>query len=166
VGVTDAFVVGHVGPARAVLGTVTVTEVAGVAVMLRPLLEAGLKTRDIAGFGRIESVLSKRVQPALEAAGLECARLRDDQALTDRCPAVGTMHRAQGLEFKVVVIMGCDNRLMPLSVAFDGLVHPADKEAARKQAKNLLYAASTRARERVLLTCSGVRSAHLPAVAA
>lgn len=141
-------------------------EVDGVASILRPMLDEGLQPRDIAVFGRIESVLSERAQPALEAAGLEWARLRDDQALADGCAAVGTMHGAKGLEFKVVVIMGCEKGLVPLSVASEGLVDPADKEAAREQEKNLLYVACTRARERVLLTYSGVRSELLPAVGA
>ncbi|MFO0686897.1 MAG: 3'-5' exonuclease [Sandaracinus sp.] len=137
-------------------------EVDGVASFLRPMLEDGLRPRDIAIFGRTESVLSDRAQPALEAAGLEWARLRDDQALADGCAAVGTMHRAKGLEFKVVVVMGCEKGLMPLSVAFEGLVDPTDKEAARDQEKNLLYVACTRARERVLVTHSGKRSEFLP----
>jgi superfamily I DNA/RNA helicase len=137
-------------------------EVDGVAAILRPLLDGDLEPRDIAVFGRTEGVLSARAQPALEAAGLEWARLRDDQTLADGCAAVGTMHRAKGLEFKVVVIMGCEKGLTPLSVVFDGLVDPADKEAAREQEKNLLYVACTRARERVLLTYSGTRSPLLP----
>lgn len=133
-------------------------EIEGVVAWLRPLLSQGYAPRDIAIFGRIDAVLADRAQPALEACGLQWARLRDDQSLAEGCAAVGTMHRAKGLEFKVVVVMGCEKGLMPLSVAIKNHVDPADRAAALEHERNLLYVACTRARERVLLTHSGTMS--------
>jgi superfamily I DNA/RNA helicase len=139
-------------------------EIEGVAAWLRSLLSQGYSPRDIAIFGRIDAVLADRAQPALEACGLEWVRLRDDQTLAEGCAAVGTMHRAKGLEFKLVVVMGCEKGLVPLSVAIRDHADPADRETALEQEKNLVYVACTRARERVLLTHSGTRSDLIPKV--
>jgi mRNA-degrading endonuclease RelE of RelBE toxin-antitoxin system len=128
-------------------------EIEGVAAWLRPLLETGeYQPRDIAVFGRIDKVLQKRAEPALQACGLQPTQLRDDQPLGDGFAAVGTMHRAKGLEFKVVVVMGCEPGLVPLALATKDLTDPTDIAAVREQEKNLLYVAMTRARERLLVT--------------
>lgn len=128
-------------------------EIEGVAAWLRPLLDGGdYQPRDVAVFGRIDKVLQQRAVPALEACGLEPAPLRDDQPLGDGFAAIGTMHRAKGLEFKVVVVMGCEPGLVPLALATKDLTDPTDIAAVREQEKNLLYVAMTRARERLLVT--------------
>lgn len=136
-------------------------EIEGVADWLSELLKGGYSPRDIAIFARTEAVIGDRAEPALRACGLRYAPLRDEQHLAADCAAVGTMHRAKGLEFKVVVVMGCERGLMPLSVALRDLPDAADQAAALEQEKNLLYVACTRARERVLITCAGVASEFL-----
>ncbi|MDV7394534.1 3'-5' exonuclease, partial [Arthrospira platensis SPKY1] len=65
------------------------------------------------------------------------------------------MHRAKGLEFKVVIVMGCDEDLLPHASVLDDMVDEADKAAFVEQERQLLYVACTRARERLLVTHSG-----------
>ncbi len=136
----------------------TEEEVEAVAEWIRPLLAGGYKPRDIAIFARTEGVLVDRAQVVVEACGLDWAKLRDDDTLSDGCVAVGTMHRAKGLEFKAVIVMGCERGLMPLAAALRGSSDPVDIINAREHERGLLYVAATRARERLLFTGTGTLS--------
>jgi superfamily I DNA/RNA helicase len=69
------------------------------------------------------------------------------------------MHRAKGLEFKAVAIVGCDLRLLPLRSVFDGVTDPVERELFVEQERNLLYVALTRAREHLLVSYTGTPSA-------
>jgi superfamily I DNA/RNA helicase len=71
---------------------------------------------------------------------------------------VGKIHRAKGLEFKVVLVVGCDADAVPLSYQQKELVDEADREAFLEQERHLLYVACTRARERLVVTYSGTPS--------
>ncbi len=133
-------------------------EITEVAEWLRGFVDQGYRPRDIAVFARTEGVLVERAQAALEAAGLEWARLRDEEMLTDEVAGLGTMHRAKGLEFKIVAVMGCERGLVPLSVAVREAVDPADRDEVVAKERGLLYVACTRARERVLVTWVGAAS--------
>ncbi|WP_437648111.1 3'-5' exonuclease [Sorangium sp. So ce362] len=72
--------------------------------------------------------------------------------------SVGTIHRAKGLEFKVVVVVGCDADLVPSTYLQKELVDEADREAFLEQERHLLYVACTRARERLVVTYAGTPS--------
>jgi len=71
-----------------------------------------LKPNEIAIFGRTEAVLHDRAEPALEATGLKGQLLNDDDPADEDHVSLGTMHRAKGLEFKAVAIVGCDLSVM------------------------------------------------------
>lgn len=150
------------GPAPEILGFAnSAKEAEGVAKWLEVLLAAGYKPRDIAIFGRTEGVLRDRAEPAMAKVGLTGHPLTDEQPPSTSDASLGTMHRAKGLEFKVVVVMGCDAELLPLAYAQKELVDDADREAFGEQERHLLYVAGTRARERLLLTYSGKPSRFL-----
>ena len=152
------------GPAPEVQTFATAAkEIEGVAIWLSSLLASGYKPRDIAIFARTERVLSDRAEPALRKAGLTGHALTEEQPPSTSDASLGTMHRAKGLEFKVVVVMGCDAELLPLVHAQKELVDEADRETFVEQERHLLYVAGTRARERLLLTCAGKASRFLPA---
>ena len=136
-------------------------EAAGVAKWLKARLAEGYEARDIAVFARSDAVLRERAEPALSKAGLSGHPLTDEQPPSATEAALGTMHRAKGLEFKVVVVMGCDADLLPLAHAQKELCDEADLAAFADQERNLLYVAATRARERLLLTYAGTPSRFL-----
>ena len=75
--------------------------------------------------------------------------------------SLGTLHRAKGLEFKVVVVLGCNADLLPLAVALHECVDEVDRQEVTAQERHLLYVACTRAREQLLLTYAGAPSAFL-----
>jgi len=127
-------------------------EVAGLAEWLESRLSEGVKPREIAIFGRTEAVLHDRAEPALEAAGLKGQLLSDIDPADEGHISLGTMHRAKGLEFKAVAILGCDLGLLPLRSVLDGLTDSVERGLFVEQERNLLYVALTRAREQVFLS--------------
>ncbi len=85
----------------------------------------------------------------------------------DPAPAgvqLGTMHRAKGLEFKVVFVVGCSEDQIPspraLRAAGDD---PADRDEALANERRLLYVSLTRARDEVVVSLVGKGSGLLGA---
>ena len=150
------------GPSPEVNGYATVEEeITGVAQRLRELMADGFAPRDMAIFCRSETRLRERAEPTLQQCGLAGYYLSDDSPPTDAHVSLGSMHRAKGLEFKVVIVMGCDAELLPRASVLDDMVDEADKAAFVEQERQLLYVACTRARERLLVTYSGEPSQFL-----
>ncbi|MGB4845312.1 MAG: 3'-5' exonuclease [Ferruginibacter sp.] len=111
--------------------------------------------RDIAIFCRSETRLKERAKPALRQCGWVGHYLSDEAPPTDAHVSLGSMHRAKGLEFKVVIVMGCDEDMLPRASVLGELVDEADRAVFIEQEWQLLYVACTRARERLLVTYSG-----------
>ncbi|MEZ5885285.1 MAG: 3'-5' exonuclease [Paracoccaceae bacterium] len=62
------------------------------------------------------------------------------------------MHFAKGLEFRSVVVMACDDDVIPQSERIESVADDADLEDVYNTERQLLYVACTRARDRLLLT--------------
>lgn len=135
-------------------------EIEAVASWVKGLLAEGFLPRDVAVFARTEALLRERAQKALEAAGVDVHALDDETPLSATQASVGTMHRAKGLEFRAVAVVGCDQGALPSPKALE-VADDADRDAAIEQERQLLYVATTRARERLLVTSSGVPSEFL-----
>ena len=71
------------------------------------------------------------------------------------------MHLAKGLEFRVVLVMACDDDVIPLQSRIESIADEADLEEAYATERHLLYVACTRARERLLVTGVGLGSEFL-----
>ncbi len=119
------------------------------------LTNEGFQHRDIAIFARSEALVGELAENALESISVPWASLKDEDALAQGAVAVGTMHRAKGLEFKAVAMVGCNKATLPSPAALKDLDDPADLDSAKEQERNLLYVACSRARERLLLSYSG-----------
>lgn len=65
-----------------------------------------------------------------------------------------TLHASKGLEFRVVLVVGCEDGLLPLR--FKGREHEADVAEERR----LFYVGMTRARERLFLSYARERVRH------
>jgi superfamily I DNA/RNA helicase len=62
------------------------------------------------------------------------------------------MHYAKGLEFKCVIVMACDDEVVPLQSRIETVTDEADLKEVYETERHLLYVASTRARDRLLVT--------------
>ena len=67
------------------------------------------------------------------------------------------MHLAKGLEFRGVVVMACDDDVLPLQTRIEEVSDESDLEEVYKTERHLLYVACTHARDRLLV--SGVAPA-------
>lgn len=66
--------------------------------------------------------------------------------------AVSTMHYAKGLEFKSVVVMACDDEIIPSQSRIESITDNSDLEEVYTTERHLLYVACTRARDCLLVT--------------
>ena len=62
------------------------------------------------------------------------------------------MHLAKGLEFRAVVVMACDDEILPLQERIERISELADLEDVYQTERHLLYVACTRARDHLLVT--------------
>jgi len=130
-------------------------EITAVEKWLSKQLSSGFKPHEVAIFARTNSVVSDRVKHVVGRCGLNYHELSDHEPPKDKRISVGTMHRAKGLEFKVVVVMGCEDSQLPLQSVLERLPDEAAKATFAEQERNLFYVACTRARERLLVSCAG-----------
>ena len=71
--------------------------------------------------------------------------------------SIGTMHLAKGLEFKAVVVMACDDEVLPLQARIELVADEVDLDDVYETERQLFYVACTRARDRLFI--SGVSPA-------
>ncbi len=62
------------------------------------------------------------------------------------------MHLAKGLEFRVVVVMACDDEVIPLQLRIETASDKGELEEVYATERHLLYVACTRARDNLLVT--------------
>jgi superfamily I DNA/RNA helicase len=61
------------------------------------------------------------------------------------------MHLAKGLEFGTVVVMACDDEVIPLQERIEAIGDEADLREVYETERHLLYVACSRARDRLLV---------------
>ncbi len=151
------------GPAPTLRGFTTSKEQdAFIAQQVRRLFGQGLQPREIAVFARIGSRLES-LQKALAAAGISSQLLsREEESAQADAIHLGTMHRAKGLEYKVVFVYDCSEGVVPHMTTLRRSKDPADYDAARAREQQLLYVSLTRARDEVFITWAGLPSPFLP----
>jgi len=66
--------------------------------------------------------------------------------------SIGTMHLAKGLEFKAVVVMACDDDVLPFQDRIEMVVDEAELDKVYETERHLFYVACTRARDRLLVS--------------
>lgn len=115
------------------------------------LVEEGLKAHEFAVFVRSSAELG-RARAAVENTGLPFTVLDDKVETRSGHVAVGTMHLAKGLEFRAVIVMACDDEIIPLQHRIESITDEADLEDVYNTERHLLYVACTRARDRLLVT--------------
>jgi mRNA-degrading endonuclease RelE of RelBE toxin-antitoxin system len=103
----------------------------------------------------------KRAQAAAKAAGLPFKVLDENVETTSGHVSIGTMHLAKGLEFRAVVVMACDDEIVPLQERIETVGDDADLQEVYDTERHLLYVACTRARDHLLITSTEPASEFL-----
>jgi superfamily I DNA/RNA helicase len=114
-------------------------------------LREGYRADEIAIFVRSEAEV-KRAHDAAKAAGLSARELTEEIEVAADHVAICTMHLAKGLEFRAVVVMACDEDVLPLQERIESVSDDADLEDMYVTERHLLYVACTRARDSLLVT--------------
>jgi mRNA-degrading endonuclease RelE of RelBE toxin-antitoxin system len=87
-----------------------------------------------------------RAEVAAKAAGLPYVVLDEHVETRHGHLSIGTMHLAKGLEFRVVVVMACDDEILPSQERIESVGDDADLKEVYDTERQLLYVACTRAR--------------------
>lgn len=106
----------------------------------------GVMPHEIGVFVRSESELP-RAFDAIVAAGLSHTTLSREMITTEGKVSVSTMHLAKGLEFRAVVVMACDDEIIPSQARIDAVADEVELADIYATERHLLYVACTRARD-------------------
>lgn len=93
-----------------------------------------------------------RARAVVEGAGLSFKVLDENVETTTGHVSISTMHLAKGLEFRAVVVMACDDEVIPLQERIETVADDTDLEEVYNTERHLLYVACTRARDHLLVT--------------
>ena len=127
-----------------------------VAATIKSWLDAGdVEPESIAVLVRSQDERDRFVR-GLGERGVT-VRAVDRNAATAGQPLVMTMHRAKGMEFSRVILSGADDKHVPSPATLRYLPDEERAEALLRE-RSLLYVASSRARDALVVTWSGTRS--------
>ncbi|MDR4476442.1 MAG: 3'-5' exonuclease [Nitrospira sp.] len=122
-----------------------------VSAWISEHVKAGVAPHELGVFVRSESELA-RARAAVEEAGIPFKVLDEHVETTSGYASISTMHLAKGLEFRAVVVMACDDEIIPLQERIETVGDDADLQEVYDTERHLLYVACTRARDYLLVT--------------
>jgi len=128
----------------------------GVADWIKAAVADGIAPAEIGIFVRSNDQLA-RARAAVKTAGHTQLELSERLEQPQGRVAIGTMHLAKGLEYKAVVVMACDDDVLPLQERIESVADESELDEVHETERNLFYVACTRARDRLLV--SGVQPA-------
>ncbi|WP_311389421.1 3'-5' exonuclease [Corynebacterium haemomassiliense] len=102
-----------------------------------------------------------RVVSGLADHGIDAVQTKNAELASHEQVSVMTMHGAKGMEFTHVILMGVGKEIMPLRFRLKNLSEE-DARAALQRERSLLYVATSRARDALVITTVGERSELLP----
>lgn len=120
----------------------------------------GVTPGEMAIFVRGDAQLG-RAREAAALAGLPFRMLDDRMDTHSGELSISTMHLAKGLEFRAVVVMACDDEVIPSQERIETITDNADLEEVYRTERHLLYVACTRARDHLLVTSADTPSEFL-----
>ena len=122
-----------------------------VGAWITERLQDGCLPHEIGVFVRSDNEL-KRARAAVKQSGVRFVELSDRIEVEDGAVAISTMHYAKGLEFRSVVVMACDDDVIPQLERIETVADDADLEEIYNTERHQLYVACTRARDRLLVS--------------
>lgn len=122
-----------------------------VAAAILEFLDKNSLPHEIGIFVRTENELNRAIA-AIKSAGYPHKLLDSKTEPKQGYISLSTMHLAKGLEFKAVIVMACDDEIIPLQSRIESVGDDADLEEVYNTERNLLYVACTRARDYLLVS--------------
>lgn len=126
-------------------------EIKAVGAWLAEQEQAGVLPQEFGVFVRSPAQL-ERARAAVAALGMPFKVLDEHAETAIGHVSIATMHLAKGLEFRAVVVMACDDEVMPLQERIETVGDDADLHEVYETERHLLYVACTRARDQLLVT--------------
>lgn len=126
-------------------------EIEAVSNWLTARIDERVKPHAIGVFVRSPAELT-RARAAIEKSELPFKELDEKVATTSGYVSLCTMHLAKGLEFSAVVVMACDDEVIPHQERIEMVADDSDLEEVYNTERHLLYVACTRARDHLLVT--------------
>jgi mRNA-degrading endonuclease RelE of RelBE toxin-antitoxin system len=114
-------------------------------------IKGGILPHEFGVFVRSAAQLD-RAQIAVSAVDMDFKVLGENVETTIEYISISTMHLAKGLEFRAVVVMACDDEIIPLQERIETVGDDADLQEVYDTERHLLYVACTRARDHLLVT--------------
>ncbi|HEY6340238.1 MAG TPA: 3'-5' exonuclease [Bryobacteraceae bacterium] len=128
-----------------------VEETEAVGNWLAVRVKEGIVPHEIGVFVRSAAEIP-RARSAVEKSGIPFKVLDENVETTTGRASISTMHLAKGLEFRTVVVMACDDEVIPSQQRIETVGDDADLEEVYNTERHLLYVACTRARDHLLVT--------------
>jgi superfamily I DNA/RNA helicase len=125
-------------------------EAAFVGNWIAERIQAGVLPHEFGVFVRSPAQLD-RAGAAVKAAGAFFKVLDEHVETVSGHVSICTMHLAKGLEFRAVVVMACDDEIIPLQERIETIGDDADLQEVYETERHLLYVACTRARDHLLV---------------
>lgn len=127
------------------------SEADAVAAWLQDRIKEAVAPQEIGLFVRSGNEFPRALD-AVSKTGIEVKILNENLELPKAEISICTMHLAKGLEFKAVVVMACDDEVIPSQARMEQVADEADLEEVYDTERQLLYVACTRARDFLLVT--------------
>jgi len=121
-------------------------ETEAIGAWIAERISEGVLPHEIGIFVRSEEQLG-RAREAAQGAGAQFQVLDNQVDVGTGMVAVSTMHLAKGLEFRAVIVMACDDEVIPLQARIESVADDADLQEVYDTERHLLYVACTRARD-------------------
>jgi hypothetical protein len=135
-------------------------EIEAVSRWLADRISEGVAPHEIGLFVRSAGEID-RARAAVEKAHIPYKVLDEHIETVSGHVSISTMHLAKGLEFRTVVVMACDDEVIPSQERIETVSDDSDLQEVYDTERHLLYVACTRARDHLLVTSGDAPSEFL-----
>lgn len=125
-------------------------EINSAATFLKGLIDTGVAPSEIGIFCRSNKEIARAAKVA-EVAGVGTVSALQ-AASASEAVLIGTMHLAKGLEFRAVLLIACDEGILPLDARIADVADEFELDEVVATERQLLYVAATRARDHLFVS--------------
>ena len=127
------------------------SEISAVGEWIKSRIAEGVQPSEVGIFVRSDAEI-RRARAAAKRSGHNFAEIGEKIEMREGTISIGTMHLAKGLEFRTVVVMACDDEVIPLQERIESVIDEADLKDVYETERHLLYVACTRARDHLMVS--------------